>query len=103
MAYVPKSRRGQQRRHNKLVSIKRGELKDIEQVTIVDEASYRRELESYIGSKISGRLIDWLRKEQGFTCLGFTTTIGDPDPDHINWYAVIDTEANVLILVNRQP
>jgi len=46
--------------HNKVAQVKRGELKDIVQVQIIDEETLLQDLAEY-GESIKGRLYDWFK------------------------------------------
>lgn len=58
--------------HNKFFGVKKGELSNVAQVAIVDEKTLKKDQ-----PKIK-------KKYQ------FTTTMGNPDPDHLNWFAVLE-------------
>lgn len=81
--------------------VKRGELRGIIQIALEDETRLRRDLESYYGKRIKGRLYDWLKEHKDYDVFMFTTTMGDYDPDYLNWYGVIEKDADVLVIVNR--
>lgn len=77
-----------ERQHNKFLQIKRGDLKFVSEVSIIDEKRYEEGMEGPPRKKIA-----------------MTTTMGDYDPDYMNWYAIIepvDAESDALVLVKRK-
>lgn len=76
-----------ERDHNKFLQVKKGDLRDVVEVSIIDEKRYEKELEGAPRRKIV-----------------MTTTQGEYDPDYMNWYAIIepiDEETDSLVLVKR--
>lgn len=76
-----------ERQHNKFFQVKRGDLKDVIEVSIIDEERYEKEKEVTPKKKIA-----------------MTTTHGKYDPDYMNWRAIIepiDEESDALVLVKR--
>lgn len=74
------------RKHNKFFQVKRGELRNVIEVSIIDEEEYKEE-------------VTLPRKK-----IVMTTTQGKYDPDYLNWYAVIepiDKEEDALVLVKK--
>ncbi|MBA7662779.1 hypothetical protein ES703_70812 [subsurface metagenome] len=77
-----------ERQHNKFFSVKRGDLRFVSEVEIIDEERYEKERKGPPRKKIA-----------------MTTTQGDYDPDYMNWYAIIesvDAESDALVLVKRK-
>lgn len=74
-------------KHNKFIPIKEGELSKVVEVAIVDEAHFKKgEHET--------------KKEYQFS-----STIGNPDPDDRNWFAVLEKispNEDVLTIVQRR-
>jgi len=73
--------------HNKLATIRVGDLANVEQISIIDEESYNKRSQGKLKKKYV-----------------FTTTQGNYDPDHINWYAVLEGFSDgpdVLVIVKR--
>jgi hypothetical protein len=72
---------------NKFVTIRVGDLANVEEISIIDEESYKKRSAGKVKKKYA-----------------FTTTQGNYDPDHMNWYAVLeegDYDLDVLVLVRR--
>jgi len=74
-------------RHNKFIPVERGDLSNVVEVAIEDEESFKKSHHPRIKKKYQ-----------------FTTTMGDPDPDHLNWYAVLErvNGDDVLTIVQRK-
>ena len=62
-----------ERQHNKFFQVKKGDLKDVIEIGIINEEQYDKDMERPPKKKIP-----------------LTTTLGRYDPDYMNWYAVID-------------
>lgn len=89
------------KKHNKVVSIKKGDLKDIIQVSIINESTLLMEIEDGLEVKIEGSLYDWFKENKDTTPLQFSTTMGNYDVDYLKWYAVIDRETDTLMIIER--
>ena len=76
-----------ERKHNKFFQVKQGDLKDVIEVGITDEAPYEKDREQPPKKKIA-----------------LTTTMGDYDPDYMNWYAVINriNDEDALMIVKKK-
>lgn len=85
---------------NIFATVKPEDLAGITQIGMITEQNLRKNLKD-IGEKIEGRLYDHLKKKKNLTLIPFTTTMGNYDPDYLNWYMVIDKEAGVLTIVYR--
>lgn len=60
-------------------------MSKVEQISIVDEQSYEEK------GKVKKKY-------------AFTTTMGNYDPDHLNWYAVLEGSGytDILVIVRRK-
>jgi hypothetical protein len=74
---------------NKFISVKVGDLAKVEEISIVDEETYKKEAED---RKFKKRY-------------AVSTTMGDMDPDYLNWYAVLEEGdvggLDILFIVRR--
>ena len=71
---------------NKFLPVKVGDLSKVEQISIVDEESYKKE---------KGKV----KKKYAFT-----TTMGNYDADHLNWSAVLEDNGHtdILVIIRRK-
>jgi len=87
---------------NLFASLKKGEIEGYTQLSIVDSTKFAEDLRSdpKFHWDDSKTLRENLRRY--FTVIPFSTSLGDPDPEYLEWFVVLSQKEGLIIIVHEE-